>query len=307
MLQLDPVNILNAPMKKKMAHKELQTNQKAIHLPKVYYNPPNQNLTNDTWLAYWPRIETHLVFMSSVEESNDEQQGSSTQPIPKRKNNTYSHSKRVRIVTAWKDEKNWKVVAENCGVKESAAHKWIQKYRELQMDEELSDEPDFPKNKPSTGREPILPKNDQEKIVEFIEEDPEITVEDLKEKIRQSFGVTVSTTTRWRYIEGQLINVKKIHYEPVTMNNLQNRVARKEFLTKLLSYEAQQKTIIYLDETNFNVFCRRAYGRSKIGDRCRSVKPASKGHNLTIISNSLEGLPLLSRGPREEVESGRKM
>lgn len=185
--------------------------------------------------------------------------------------------------SAWKDEKNWKVVEKNCGVKQSAAYKWIQRYRELQIDEELSDEPEIPKNKPRAGREPTLPKNEQEKIAEFIEEDPEITIEDLKDKIRQRFGVSVSTTTVWRYIEGQLINVKKIHYEPVTMNNLQNRVARKEFLTKLLSYEADQKTIIYLDETNFNVFCRRAYGRSKVSERCKSVKPASKGHNLTII------------------------
>lgn len=203
---------------------------------------------------------------------------------PKRKNKTYRHSHKVRVVEAWKSEEDWKSVARNNGVAQPTAYKWVQTYRELELDEELSDEPEIPKKKERVGRQPLLSKSDQEKIPQYIEDNPEITMEQLKAKLAEDLGVQLSTTTVWRYIEGQMISYKKIHYESTTMNNEQNRLKRKEFVTKLLEYESGHKKVIYLDETNYNVFCRRAYGRSKIGERTRSVRPASKGHNLTIVA-----------------------
>ena len=41
--------------------------------------------------------------------------------------------------------------------------------------------------------------------------------------------------------------------------------------------------MIWIDETNFNLFCRRNEGRSKIGSRAAVVLPSCKGANLHCI------------------------
>lgn len=40
--------------------------------------------------------------------------------------------------------------------------------------------------------------------------------------------------------------------------------------------------IVYYDEVNFNVYCKRSQGRAKIGKRATVVLPPSRGANLQI-------------------------
>lgn len=72
---------------------------------------------------------------------------------------------------------------------------------------------------------------------------------------------------------------------------MSKKLARKSYVDSLLSFESQNKKILYIDETNFNVFCRRDRERAKVGERCKQVLPTSKGQNLHIIGCiSVEGL-----------------
>jgi transposase len=50
-----------------------------------------------------------------------------------------------------------------------------------------------------------------------------------------------------------------------------------------MEHAADGKVIIFMDETNFNLFCRRSKGRSRRGTRAVVKLPNSKGPNLHII------------------------
>lgn len=43
------------------------------------------------------------------------------------------------------------------------------------------------------------------------------------------------------------------------------------------------KIIIWMDETNLNLFCRRSQGRAHVGDRAVMTLPTSKGPNVHVI------------------------
>lgn len=89
--------------------------------------------------------------------------------------------------------------------------------------------------------------------------------------------------TMSNYLHGRLITVKKAHYEPVSMNSEVNKIKRQEYVETASALLREGKTFIYMDETNFNLFCRRTQARSKRGHRATVVTPNSRGRNLHII------------------------
>jgi hypothetical protein len=48
-------------------------------------------------------------------------------------------------------------------------------------------------------------------------------------------------------------------------------------------YIEQGKQIVWIDETNFNLFCRRTRGRARIGSRAIQQLPAARGTNVHLI------------------------
>ena len=80
-----------------------------------------------------------------------------------------------------------------------------------------------------------------------------------------------------------MFTVKEARAAPATVNSEENRRRRAEYVTAHMAPVGNGKTLIYVDETNVNLFRRRACGRSKKGARCLLKAPASKGKNVHII------------------------
>ncbi|GMF14482.1 unnamed protein product [Phytophthora fragariaefolia] len=57
---------------------------------------------------------------------------------------------------------------------------------------------------------------------------------------------------------------------------------RREFGEKLLQYEKEGAFIVYCDETNFNLYCKRTQGRALVGERAVVTLSPSKGANLQV-------------------------
>lgn len=57
---------------------------------------------------------------------------------------------------------------------------------------------------------------------------------------------------------------------------------RREFGEALLAHERKGSFIVYYDETNFNLYCKRTQGRAPIGQRAVVKLPPSKGANLQL-------------------------
>lgn len=88
----------------------------------------------------------------------------------------------------------------------------------------------------------------------------------MKGKILNTFQKNVSASTVGNYLEGRVFTVKQVHYEPVTMNSIENKTRRAEYFRTLNKLIQQGKQIVWLDETNFNLFCRRKRGRARAGN-----------------------------------------
>jgi len=74
-----------------------------------------------------------------------------------------------------------------------------------------------------------------------------------------------------------------IHSYPTGMNSPENKARRVQYVQTLMEHRHQRRNIVYIDETNFNLFIKRKFGRSKIGSRCAIVEPNNRGKNLHCI------------------------
>ncbi|KAE9037233.1 hypothetical protein PR003_g6694 [Phytophthora rubi] len=97
--------------------------------------------------------------------------------------------------------------------------------------------------------------------------------------------------------------VKQTRIEPTTCNKLLNKTKRQIFARAMKKHQQDGDCIVYFDESNFNVNCKRGRGRAKKGTRATLVLPPSNGANLQVqfAVNSVMGQ---ARGVRMEQNSG---
>ncbi|OWZ04897.1 hypothetical protein PHMEG_00023119 [Phytophthora megakarya] len=75
-----------------------------------------------------------------------------------------------------------------------------------------------------------------------------------------------------------------MHKKPQYMNTPLNKEKRREYLVQLQEYQVASKTILHMDETNFNLWATRTRGHSL--KRKRVVKNVfdGGGHNMHAIT-----------------------
>ena len=86
-----------------------------------------------------------------------------------------------------------------------------------------------------------------------------------------------------RALECSLISLKNSRFVPNTANTDVNKKRRKNFVEQLLDLASSQRPIIYVDETNFNLFIARTQGRAPIGQRTNVIRPSARGRNIHLI------------------------
>ena len=67
------------------------------------------------------------------------------------------------------------------------------------------------------------------------------------------------------------------------MNSAANKEKRADFVRKVMEANGAGKTVLFMDETNVNLFLRRSEGWSRRGSRCCVKTATSKGDNVHII------------------------
>ena len=88
------------------------------------------------------------------------------------------------------------------------------------------------------------------------------------------------TTTMKNWLDGELISLQNARPVIHNVNVPDNKIKRMQYLETLFDARANGRTLIWIDETNFNLYRRRKEGRSKIGTRAAVVLPSSKGAYL---------------------------
>ena len=82
------------------------------------------------------------------------------------------------------------------------------------------------------------------------------------------------------WFDGELISLQNARPVIHNVNAPDNKIKRMQYLETLFDARANGRTLIWIDEANFNLYRRRKEGRFKIGTRAAVVLPSSKGAYL---------------------------
>lgn len=193
-----------------------------------------------------------------------------TEVIERTRYKKHNIQDRERIVTCANKGEDWVGLAATLGVTYKTAFHWVRSGREVTF--------------ARGGIKPkILTEEQINQIILWLEEDTGITLKQLKEKVLNFFHIHICVSTISNYLEGRFFSVKQVHREPVTMNSEENKRRRAEYVRELNQYIQNGKQIVWIDETNFNLFCRRTRGRARVGARAIQYLPAARGPNVHLI------------------------
>ena len=172
----------------------------------------------------------------------------------KRTYNRISDETRKRIIEAYENCEDWQLVAKMNGVNYKTAYSWIH-----------SSEIRYARTTQRGHRPKILSEIEVNSVLDWVSEDPTVTLEILSLRLKSEFLKSISTSTISRYLDGQCITLKKLCKIPVSWMSLETQELRRSFVLQLLECYKDKKTICWFDECNFNLFCTRSMGRSKKG------------------------------------------
>lgn len=194
-------------------------------------------------------------------------------------NKKATQSVKRRIIEAANEQKDWRILAEALGIKIPTARAWISK--------------GTPTMKPMGGtRNTILLPEHEESIRTWIEENVSITLREIVDKLKTVHNISVCRSTVDNHLHNMLFTVKKVNNEREQMNIEINKQKRRDYVQRILEINGEvDSVIVFIDETNFNLYTKRQYGRSSKGKKAVSRDPSSKGPNIHVIGGiSTNGL-----------------
>ncbi|KAE9102122.1 hypothetical protein PF010_g14219 [Phytophthora fragariae] len=202
----------------------------------------------------------------------------------------HSPAKKRRVLEAHRAGRaDWLAVAANNGISRSMAYRVADSGR---VD-------DLPRGGARAGSVKVT-QEVKDTLESYLNDNCTYTMETMRSMLGLDMGVDVSTSTISRHLLGMLYTVKQTRVVPMTCNAEANKIKRQAFAQSLKKHQRDGDYIVYFDETNFNVYCKRGRGRAKKGKRATLVMPPSKGANLQVqcAVNSAMGVVLyrLERG-----------
>lgn len=177
---------------------------------------------------------------------------------------------RIRILNAYDLGGDWKTVAANNGINLETARSIVKR--------------GTPTVKKRGGfRHRKLLAEHEDFLLKKLAENASATLKSLQEALQYVFHLTVSITTIDKHLDSKLITVKKVSHYPETLNSMRNKELREIYVKKVMDFQGRDKTILYQDETNLNLYCRRTYGRSVKGCKAMVPLPSSQGANIHVL------------------------
>jgi transposase len=168
-------------------------------------------------------------------------------------------------------------VADACGINKNTAYGWVNKQAKgVEME-----------NKPRGGRRHGKVTDAMvDDMLEMISADASITLKELAKKVSDKHGIEppLSTTAIDNHLDGKSFSVKRVHAQSENANTVANKTKRRLYVEAVMAALGAEKHIVYIDESNVNLFCTRTIGRSKVGQRATITLPGSKGPNVHMLA-----------------------
>ncbi|KAM7349246.1 uncharacterized protein ACRADG_008257 isoform 2-T2 [Cochliomyia hominivorax] len=199
---------------------------------------------------------------------------------------THTPEDRARIVEAANRGDDWSALASELGVKYKTAYTWVSTSRKEM----------FMKN----GKNNTFTEANIDTIIQWIEDNRQITLKEIVAKIKVLMRKEVCVYFVEGSLEGRLYRHKRsLDYHPQLINTLENRKKRLEYVNTLKYYMDLNKTIVWLGETSFKMFCRRVKGRFNTNSTFATFDPTI--YIMGAIYN--DGVIGIQRG-RERIRPG---
>ncbi|KAG7169799.1 putative DDE superfamily endonuclease domain-containing protein 24 [Homarus americanus] len=202
-----------------------------------------------------------------------------------RRHRITSATDRERIIEAYRAEQDFLVVAAALGVQRTTAYSIVRVYQRENRVEAAH----------AGGRHKIIDNETLDLIlVMLLEANPMMTLREIKEEVMDIFPTKphFSEVTLSRYLEGELISLKMSRDCPTERNSPAVKEARHAYATWMLATGLQQQ-LVYIDETGFNLWTKRTYGRARRGERVNRAVGGQLGRNTTVIAAIAEHCGIL--------------
>ena len=117
----------------------------------------------------------------------------------------------------------------------------------------------------------------------MVDANPSITLKEMNKKLRERPNTqNVSDSTSARVLDGQLISIKKSHDTVATRNSPRIKQELVQYAEWMYN-DGLAAHRIYIDETGFNLYTRRQYGRATVGQHVNRNVNGQIGRNITVL------------------------
>lgn len=176
---------------------------------------------------------------------------------------------REMIVLAAKRGENWAALAAKLGINYKTAHHWVSSGRI--------------EHKPRGGKKPKkLTESQVDILISWIENDCNLTLEQMTNKVRTHFNVSMTITTVGNYLEGRLYCCRRLDGLASNVNSYDTKIKRASYVQSLTQCIEEGKEIAWMGDINFNLFCRMSRGRPK-GQNDVEQLLGARGPNVQLI------------------------
>ena len=192
---------------------------------------------------------------------------------------------RHRIIESHSQGEDFVALAKNLGVNRSSAYSIVK----LWLAEERA-EP-LPR---CGGRKVIIDEESLDLAVMLIEANPLLTLKQMRSDVRECFSnkPNFSISALGRALDGELITLKHVRDIPAERNSDRVKTDRKIYSEWMVN-SGLARHRVYVDECGYNLWTRRSYGRSVVGERSNRVVGGQRGRNVTVIAAISDQVGLL--------------
>ena len=182
---------------------------------------------------------------------------------------------RQRIVDSFTNGEDFVALANHLGIRRTTAYSIVRCFQTTGRIETIQ----------RGGRSSLIDNETVDFIIMLIEDNPLYTLRSLVSEVREVFPTKpfFSVTTLSRALEVELISLKLVHDIPAERNSDRIKAARKTYAQWMVE-QGIQKHLVYIDETGFNLWTKRTFGRGRVGDRVNRQVGGQRGRNVTVIA-----------------------
>jgi transposase len=125
----------------------------------------------------------------------------------------------------------------------------------------------------------------KDSIAQWVDEWPDLMLKSLCELLASRHSTRVSQKTMSAALTNLGFTIKILRSISASRNSPKVVNARNTYAhTFLSSAPPDQRNIVWADETGFNLYLRRKYGRAPVGERASVVVANSRGRNISVCA-----------------------